>query len=625
MSLQLVADIGGYRRTMTCQNGTWDGHDLTHQFLLDDRSTVVYGPSQNNTFEQEASLRMVPAQPALAPQMPPQIVTHSPWNLATSAPTTPTFCVLAPAPHMVFQTSQGPSTLPQPMQTSREPSGTQALPQAPAMPPVPNPDLTGKSTAEQAVITALQAVANYPDTNDFVNTVQQRIPGLAALLQLRQEPSSNEPVPPVETTPSPRDESQLVAGPSDESRKRSQRGQAAALTPMETDSPTSHPPPDKQRPVLRSVVIPVPPKVGYRGPAQPQMCLNDAINEYGDPTMIVPESSAPSSVPLGTSAAITTTVATTAVDARPSMVVTTAVPTSSTTTPQVTPQVTPNEPTEVPLSSYLPPSDDVSGSVVTRDSKRIWDAAEILDPARFVAKKRCPPNDADQLVIRQYSLVAHITRPLPVHNADLSEQAWEQRARNRLPRTRNNYMTPLQSDPHAQFPARYSLREGETWDANARYARKLAALRPLLKSVLQRASYCIMVDSTFRSDMAIDNLMPDVMVATMPLARLPEMAEVVVAIFAPELTSSLREPPPQRVIFANVLDHMACEGLLGEIDNRMQDSAHPERAGELLQLVANAMEIAAEILRGQLGISALFVSPPGFMYWGKNFQQFVCS
>ena len=48
--------------------------------------------------------------------------------------------------------------------------------------------------------------------------------------------------------------------------------------------------------------------------------------------------------------------------------------------------------------------------------------------------------------------------------------------------------------------------------------------------------------------------MPDVMVATMPLWRLPEMAEMVVAMFAPELVGSLREPPPQRVMFANLID-----------------------------------------------------------------------
>ena len=70
---------------------------------------------------------------------------------------------------------------------------------------------------------------------------------------------------------------------------------------------------------------------------------------------------------------------------------------------------------------------------------------------------------------------------------------------------------------------------------------------------------------------------------TMPLARIPEVAEMVVAIFAPELVGSLREPPPpQRVIIANVLDLMASEGLLIELNAVMDDTRNPERVGGLL-------------------------------------------
>ena len=117
--------------------------------------------------------------------------------------------------------------------------------------------------------------------------------------------------------------------------------------------------------------------------------------------------------------------------------------------------------------------------------------------------------------------------------------------------------------------------------------------------------------------------MPDVMAITIPLARIHEMAEMVVAIFDPNLTGSLKEPPPQHVIIANVLDHMACEGLVMNLDTVMNDVKHPERAGDLLRVVADAMVTATEILRGQLGASALFVSPPGFLYWERNLQNFV--
>ena len=62
----------------------------------------------------------------------------------------------------------------------------------------------------------------------------------------------------------------------------------------------------------------------------------------------------------------------------------------------------------------------------------------------------------------------------------------------------------------------------------------------------------------------------------MPLAPIPEMAEMVVSIFDPNLTGSLKDPPPQRVIIANVLDHMACEGLLMDLDAVMNDTRHRE-------------------------------------------------
>ena len=107
----------------------------------------------------------------------------------------------------------------------------------------------------------------------------------------------------------------------------------------------------------------------------------------------------------------------------------------------------------------------------------------------------------------------------------------------------------------------------------------------------------------------------------MPLARIPELADMVVAMFDPDFTGSLKEPPPQRVIIANVLDHMACDGLLRKLDAIMDDTKNLEHAGGLLRLVANATEATSSILRGQLGISTLFVSPPNFMYWERFISQ----
>ena len=522
VSVSLVTEVAGYRRTLTCQNNAWDGHDLTHQFL-DERSTTLLGPSQGTRFEQEASLRMVPANVAAKP--PHQMVALPP-----PAPLTPTYsgspAFGAPyrAPHTVMQTSASAPV------SGREPSGYR-------LPPIPNPELIGRSTGEQAVIVALQAVANYPNSADFVRAVEQRIPGLATYLQAASQPTGCDPPAPLVETASM--DVEIAAGPSNSAsaatgareevgRKRlTEETASAAPAGSVTESPTSRPPPDKRadvpRPQLKSVVIPRPPyRVGHLGRGAPQMSLEEAIEQYGDPEA----GSEVSSVPSGTN-------------------------------PVDMSLEGPETLEEARTPAFLPPSDDVSGSVVTNDSKRIWMAAEHLYPSLCAVKKRAPPTETEQREINRTTIPAQVTRVLRPRDADMSEQAWEKRAREQLPMTPNDYMAPLRRNVAEQFPGRYVLREGETWEANARYARNLISLKPLLKAALQRARYCIAVNSTCKSDLPIDNLMPDVLVLTMPLSRFAEVAEMVGAMYDPNLRGSQKEPPPQRVIFANLLDHMA--------------------------------------------------------------------
>ena len=152
--------------------------------------------------------------------------------------------------------------------SDREPSGSR-------LPPIPNPHLTGISTGEQAVIVALQAVANYPNSSDsdFVRAVEQRIPGLATYLQAAALPSGCDPPAPLVETASM--EVEIAAGPSnsasattgarEEAGRKRLPEETASVTPAGsvTESPTSRPPPDKRadvpRPQLKSVVIPRPP------------------------------------------------------------------------------------------------------------------------------------------------------------------------------------------------------------------------------------------------------------------------------------------------------------------------------------------------------------------------------
>ena len=123
-----------------------------------------------------------------------------------------------------------------------------------------------------------------------------------------------------------------------------------------------------------------------------------------------------------------------------------------------------------------------------------------------VVRTRAPPTEADQKEVNRITIAAQITRVLRPRDADMSEQAWEQRAREQLPLTPNDYMAPLRHNITEQFPARSTQRDDETWEANARYARNIVSMKPLLKGALQRARYCVAVDSTCRSNLPIDNL-----------------------------------------------------------------------------------------------------------------------
>ena len=114
----------------------------------------MYGPSEGTRFDPKASLRMVPANvPSL---LPPQLIAlpppvPKPVAMTPTYSGSPAFGTPYRAPHMVLQTSTNSPV------SDREPSGSR-------LPPIPNPDLTGRNTGEQAVIVTLQAVANYPNS-----------------------------------------------------------------------------------------------------------------------------------------------------------------------------------------------------------------------------------------------------------------------------------------------------------------------------------------------------------------------------------------------------------------------------------------------------------------------------
>ena len=197
----------------------------------------------------------------------------------------------------------------------------------------------------------------------------------------------------VEIAAGPSNSASAATGAREEAGRKRLTEETVSVTPASsvTESPTSRPPHDKRayvpRPQLKSVVIPRPPyRVGNLGRSAPQMSLEDAIEQYGDPDAGSEVSSVPSGTnPIDVSLEIPETVE----EARP--------------------------------PAFLPPSDDVSGSVVTNDSKRIWMAAEHLYPSQCaIIKKRTPPTETEQKEINRTTIPAQVTRSLRPRDADMS-------------------------------------------------------------------------------------------------------------------------------------------------------------------------------------------------------------
>ena len=192
---------------------------------------------------------------------------------------------------------------------------------------------------------------------------------------------------------------------------------------------------------------------------------------------------------------------------------------------------------------YLNPMQNRLGSLVTKDARRTWEAAVSLSPEWLYQKTMCPPNDNEHAKMKKMNVSVFLGRPLRADYSQAAEPAWLSRAVNILSGVEDNYLDSLNIDLRNQFEDRYTLLMGEMFAINSRSRRDLEAQLPMPKERLQRARYTLLVDSTFLKNFFIDNVLSDVMVMTIPLSRIPEMVEVVVVIFDPEMTGTHRQPP----------------------------------------------------------------------------------
>ena len=155
--------------------------------------------------------------------------------------------------------------------------------------------------------------------------------------------------------------------------------------------------------------------------------------------------------------------------------------------------------------------------------------------------------------------------------------------------------------------SRVDMRERDTWETNPQ------CVCPLPKNLVQLILRAGIFNHPLQS------------VMNMPLVRVPEMAEVVVSMFAAELEGSQKELPPTKFIFANLMDLLACEGLSQNLPHNLRDMGAIEASRNvvprLLHQAATAMEKTGKLLRNQLNTPAIL--PPGMIYWGRALQQFV--
>ena len=203
LAVSIVEGVAGYKPTMTCRNGVWDGYGLTHPFL-DDRSTAVRGPSVQTAIEQEDTLRIPLAHVPMPQPLPPEHLVIQPRAQMLTQPATqpmylPNAQSVAPLPTQVAPYASAPaahaphmflSTTPRlepensnssPMSSARVQSAQSSAPSS-TRHGITAPDMSHRTPSEQAVIQALQEVANYPESRDFVETVSRQKPGLQKLL-----------------------------------------------------------------------------------------------------------------------------------------------------------------------------------------------------------------------------------------------------------------------------------------------------------------------------------------------------------------------------------------------------------------------------------------------------------
>ena len=394
------------------------------------------------------------------------------------------------------------------------------------MPPTaPIPlNLVGRPIAEQAVISALQAIAVNPYYTDFMRSMEQCWPELRQIALATVTIQNENAIPtqhamnvphvnPLSEQPghsrtvtiersrspsrssSPKNGEKSAALPPGKNDRSPTRANTSTMQPLTTgDSPSSKPPPDKRisneeltptsvktptaaslfhqpkTKVLEAPVLPPPPLKQPSKPQElPQPPFSQPTSRESLAHRAIPKPS--SSKQLQTEPTIgyqgTPQAQRTVQDIMgdyPDLKVTNSGPTGTALRKQAIQHPTKRTFTNQP--THLSPMQNTKGSLVTKDARRIWESAVIVSPEWLFEKNMCLPIDEQHATLKKPNVSVFMTRPLRADHTPTNEPPWLGKAMNVLPNVEDNYLDALNIDHHGQFKERYFLRAGERFEVN---------------------------------------------------------------------------------------------------------------------------------------------------------------
>ena len=141
------------------------------------------------------------------------------------------------------------------------------------------------------------------------------------------------------------------------------------------------------------------------------------------------------------------------------------------------------------------PMQNTKRTLVTKNARKIREAAVIISPDWLYETNMCPPNDDEHATRKK--IPCFMSRPPRTDHTPVTEPAWLSGAVNLLPVLKITIWIRSTLTCATNSRKGSALLSGETFELHSRYSRDLKALLLLPKERLQRARYASLMDSTF--------------------------------------------------------------------------------------------------------------------------------